>query len=165
MENLANKWAGRIYGTNTGNVFLELEQDGKKIHGRLRVMDSVFGVSVYRYTGTVGDEIILYCEPESVQAGSLYGDVTVKGRLTSDGKLEGEWESNIGTAGTFEIHPHDMDSMGQLDRANSGIPEQVHNKTIQLGSVRLFKDDVLHLINVIKRDFIAGQVIVGRLIH
>jgi len=50
MTRLANRWAGRIYGTNTGNVFLELNQDGDNIAGNLRILDSVFGVSVYSYT-------------------------------------------------------------------------------------------------------------------
>lgn len=160
MHNLANRWAGRIYGTNTGNVFLELNQEAENISGRLRIMDSIFGVSIYRYFGTVGDEIILNCKPESADAGALHGDVTVKGSLTPQGSIKGEWESTVGTAGTFEIHPHDLNVTAPTEDTRGRNPEQIHNKTIQLGSVRLFKDDVLQLICFTRKDFSSGRVIV-----
>ncbi|WP_417883464.1 hypothetical protein [Vibrio rumoiensis] len=160
MENLANRWAGRIYGTNTGNVFLDLNQEAENISGRLRIMDSVFGVSIYAYSGTIDDQIILHCKPESADDGTQHGDVTVKGRLTPQGNIKGEWESTIGTAGTLEIYPHDINATGPAEDAKGGNPEQIHNKTIQLGSVRLFKDDILQLVSFIKKDFSTGRVIV-----
>ena len=160
MKKLANRWAGRIYGTNTGNIFLDLNQEAESVSGHLRIMDSVFGVSIYAYSGTVDEQIILYCKPESADAETQHGDVTVKGRLTPHGSIKGEWESTIGTAGTFEIFPHYINSSDLAEDARSSNPEQIHNKTIQLGSVRLFKDDILHLVSFIKKDFSTGRVIV-----
>lgn len=156
MANLANRWAGRLYGTNTGNIFLDLAQDGQKVFGHLRIMDSIFGVSIYEYTGTLEEELILNCVPAQTVEGVELGDVSVKGHLTPEGSIRGEWESTIGTAGTFEIHPHDINASAPGD----SNPEQIHNKTIQLGSVRLFKDDVIQLVNSIKKDFTSGRVIV-----
>ncbi|WP_439503881.1 hypothetical protein [Methylophaga sp.] len=156
MTNLANRWAGRLYGTNTGNIFLDLAQDGQKVSGRLRVMDSIFGVSLYEYTGTIKEELILNCVPVQAVEGTGLGNVFVKGHLSPEGSIRGEWESTIGTAGTFEIHPHDINASPPSD----SNPEQIHNKTIPLGSVRLFKDDVIQLINFIKKDFSSGRVIV-----
>ena len=160
MENLANRWAGRIYGTNTGNVFLDLNQDAENISGRLRIMDSVFGVSIYAYTGIVNDEIVLHCKPENAEEGAQLGDVTVKGRLTPQGNIKGEWESTIGTAGAFELYPHDMNATDPAEKSRGGNPEQIHNKTIQLGSARLFKDDILQLVSFLQKDFSTGRVIV-----
>jgi hypothetical protein len=160
MDNLANRWAGRIYGTNTGNIFLDLTQEGENVTGRLRIMDSVFGVSIYGYTGKIGDELVLNCKPESSDEGIQLGDVTVRGRLTPQGNIKGEWESTIGTAGAFEICPHDINASGPAEDLRGGNPEQIHNKTIQLGSVRLFKDDVFQLVSFIKKDFSTGRAIV-----
>ncbi|MGL5327035.1 MAG: hypothetical protein ACRC91_20380 [Aeromonas sp.] len=160
MTRLANRWAGRIYGTNTGNVFLELNQDGDNIAGNLRILDSVFGVSVYSYTGNVGDYITLSCKLASEANGYMHGDVTVKGRLTPQGCISGEWSSTIGTAGTFELYPHDINNTIPVEDIQGRNPEQIHNKTIHVGSVRLFKDDVIQLVNFIKKDFSTGRVII-----
>lgn len=43
--------------------------------------------------------------------------------------------------------------------AGNRNPEQIHNKTIQLGSVSLFKDDLSQLIAFIKKDFSKGRVV------
>ncbi|MBO2621435.1 hypothetical protein [Shewanella algae] len=158
MPNLANRWAGRIYGTNTGNVFLDLVQDDQNISGKLRIMDAIFGVSIYDYTGSIDDELLLNCTPAQAVEGVELGNVTIRGRLTQEGHIRGEWESTIGTAGTFEIYPHDLASADP--GAENRNPEQIHNKTIQLGSVRLFKDDLIQLIGFIKKDFSKGRVIV-----
>lgn len=160
MANLANRWAGRLYGTNTGNVFLDLVQDDHKISGRLRVMDSIFGVSIYEYTGIFDEELILNCTPSKSVDGVELGDVSVSGRLTPEGNIRGDWESTIGTAGTFEIYPHDITSADPGAGARETHPEQIYNKTIQLGSVRLFKDDVVQLVDFIKKDFTSGRAIV-----
>lgn len=158
MVNLANRWTGRLYGTNTGNIFLDLTQSEKNVSGHLRVMDSIFGVSIYDYTGTIDGELTLSCTPIKSQEGVQLGIVTVTGRLTPEGNIRGEWESTIGTAGTFEIYPHDLslnESLGEKEQN----PEQIHNKTIQLGSIRLFKDDIFQLVNFIKKDF-SGRAVV-----
>jgi hypothetical protein len=156
MANLANNWAGRLYGTNTGNVFLDLAQDGQKVNGRLRIMDSIFGVSIYKYTGTLNEELILDCVPEQEIDGVELGNVSVRGHLTPEGSIRGQWQSTIGTAGTFEIYPHDINANTPRD----SHPEQIHNKNIKLGSVRLFKNDVMQLVSFIKKDFTTGRAIV-----
>lgn len=158
MPDLANRWSGHLYGTNTGNVFLDLNQDGQNVSGRLRIMDSIFGVSIYDYTGSVDKEFLLHCTPYQAAEGVELGDVNVRGHLTQEGNIRGEWESTIGTAGTFELYPHDITSVDPSERNRN--PEQIHNKTIPLGSVRLFKDDLIQLIDFIKKDFSKGRVIV-----
>lgn len=162
MKQLANKWAGRIFGTNTGNVFLALEQEGNSIKGRLRIMDSIFGVSVYLCEGSVDNEsLMMECAPEYAPEGVELGDVKISGSLNRDGHIKGGWESTIGTAGTFELFPHSSDDSQFAGESKPGNPEQIHNKTLQVGSLRLFKEDVVQLINFMKKDFTAGRVIVS----
>ncbi|RLP52458.1 MAG: hypothetical protein D6160_20660 [Ketobacter sp.] len=160
MSILANRWAGRLYGTNTGNIFFDMTHDGKSVSGRLRIMDSLFGVAIYDYTGTFDKKLLLECEPVQAAEGIELGKVVVRGVLTDEGNLKGDWESTIGTAGTFEAYPHGIDDPRAGIDSPSSPPEQIHNKTIPLGSIRLFKDDVLQLINFIKKDFSSGRVIV-----
>ncbi|MGZ9738306.1 hypothetical protein ACXX83_07685 [Pseudomonas sp. GNP012] len=160
MPSLANHWTGRLFGTNTGNIFLELSQSNNNISGQLRIMDSVFGVSLYSYTGTIGDEITLHCTPLKSDEGVQISVVDVKGTLTPQGSIRGEWKSEIGTAGTFEIFPHDIKNTQNSENTENSQPEQIHNKTIQLGSVRLFKEDIIQLINFIKKDFTTDKVVI-----
>ncbi|WP_091991931.1 hypothetical protein [Marinobacter gudaonensis] len=161
MKQLANKWAGRIFGTNTGNVFLALDQEGNSIKGRLRIMDSIFGVSVYQCEGSVDNErLMMDCTPEYAPEGVELGNVTISGSLNRDGNIRGDWESTIGTAGTFELFPHSSNDSQFAVESKPGNPEQIHNKTLQVGSLRLFKEDVVQLINFMKKDFTAGRVIV-----
>ncbi|EJG0781700.1 hypothetical protein C4G25_RS23060 [Vibrio parahaemolyticus] len=161
MENLANRWAGRIYGTNTGNVFLEVSQDKSNLSGKLRIMDTIYGISMYDCVGTFDDSFRLECTPISEpEEGVVMGDVVVVGKLTQSGNIKGDWSSTIGTAGTFELYPHDT-----ISDNPSNNPEQVYNKSVHVGSIRLFKDDLEELINFIRKDFKTGKVVVIYKLH
>ncbi|EGR2509531.1 hypothetical protein DYC15_17785, partial [Vibrio cholerae] len=160
MEKIANRWAGRLYGTNTGNVFFNVIQNENEISGTIRIMDSVFGVSVYTYSGNIGDEVFMECIPSEEIEGIDQGKVIVRGHLTSNGNIRGDWESTIGTGGTFEAFPHDVSKIEQDPSSIKSVPEQIHNKRIVLGSVRLFNEDVHQLVDFMKRDFTEGKAII-----
>ncbi|MCC4834768.1 hypothetical protein LMH66_19170 [Shewanella sp. 10N.7] len=160
METIANRWAGRLYGTNTGNFFFDVSQDGDKISGMVRIMDSVMGVSVYSYVGTIGDEILMECTPLEEIEGVIQGSVTVRGHLNPKGNFRGDWETTLGTAGTFDAFPHDVSKSDQDSAASEFVPEQIHNKRIQIGSIRLFNEDIKQLVEFIKRDFTEGKAII-----
>lgn len=160
MEKIANRWAGRLYGTNTGNFFFDVSQDGNKISGKIRIMDNVMGVSVYTYVGTIDDEIQMECTPIEEIEGVVQGSVTVKGHLNSKGNFRGDWESSIGTGGTFDAFPHDISKTEQDSSTSENVPEQIHNKRIVIGSIRLFNEDVRQLVDFIKRDFTEGKAII-----
>ena len=40
-------WAGKVYGTNTGNLFVKLEGDDKVLKGTLHHNDPAAGIAVY----------------------------------------------------------------------------------------------------------------------
>ena len=157
MTLLAKKWAGRLYGTNTGNIFLEINQEGKKVDGVARFMDNLYGLALYKFTGEFENELILNCIPIEEKEGMEYGNIKVKAMLTPEGNLRGEWESTIGTAGTLDAYPHDVVQPTQDPDKSQSVPEQVFNKNIELGSVRLFREDLLNLISFIQKEFTASS--------
>jgi hypothetical protein len=59
MATLGKLWAGHVYGTNTGNFFLELDAVEPTVTGTLRLMDSLFGIAVYRVAGKFEDRLTL----------------------------------------------------------------------------------------------------------
>jgi len=158
MSSLSKKWAGNLYGTNTGKFFLKLEEVEGNVKGEVRIADDVFGLSVYSCNGTFDEELQLKCVPTSIPPeGIELGEVDVSATLTQDGRLEGEWASTLGTGGAFVAHPHGSPEPN-VD-AKSSIPEQVYNKNIQLGAIRLASSDLNGLISHLKRDFIEARVI------
>lgn len=99
MSTFAGLWAGNIYGTNTGKVFLELQAEGGRLTGLARLNDDSLGVVVYKVSGTEDDDVELECIPERVPAGIEAEPAHIKGKLGSDGTVSGKWETESGTGG------------------------------------------------------------------
>jgi len=156
MSTLAGPWAGSIYGTNTGNIFVEFSQKDSALSGHVKISDDRFGISSYTFIGTDSEEIVLNCSPEQTPEGIDVGDVTVVGKLQPDGTLTGQWESTIGSAGTFRLWPHNVEG-SQQDTAE---PEQVYNRTVNIGSVRIFRDDIEEIFELVQKDFVQGKLVV-----
>ncbi len=165
MPELATKWAGRLYGTNTGNLFIELTQDGSDVTGVARFMDQLYGLALYEFTGKFDESLELDCKPLTPQKGQELGDIKVKAILTPEGNLRGDWHSTIGTAGTFDAFPHEVSSVPQDSSKPDNTPEQVYNKNIELGSVRLFSDDIKKVLAFIKQDFTQGRAVVTYIVR
>jgi len=161
MATLGRLWAGRIYGTNTGNIFVDFDTSGVEVSGTLRLMDSLFGLSVYHLAGTFDGTLRLHGEPTQSEPGVNAGSIEVTAVLTPEGQLRGEWRSSIGTAGTFEAYPHDLPPPDQ--KAVPGatqVPEQIYTSTLTLGALRLYAKDVWELAQFIMRDFVVGRMVV-----
>ncbi|MDX8395453.1 MAG: hypothetical protein R8K22_03465 [Mariprofundaceae bacterium] len=156
MSNLTGPWAGSIYGTNTGNIFVEFNQKDADLTGHLRISDNRFGISSYTFTGSENDQIVLMCSPEQIPDGIDAGEVTVKGQLQSDGTISGQWESLIGSAGTFRLWPHNV----EVSQQETTEPEQVYNRTVDIGSVRILRDDIEGIFKHVQKDFVQGKLIV-----
>jgi len=153
-KDIAKHWNGKIYGTNTGNVFLKFEQAGKNLSANLRFMDDLYGMAIYSMKGKIESEkIVLNGSPCEDVEGLELGEITIEGALDNSGNISGEWYSKLGTAGTFKVFPHEMNSIKTL-------PEQIHNKTSQIGAIRLYKSDLEQLINFIEKDFGEGKTVV-----
>lgn len=160
MAQLNKLWAGRVFGTNTGNLFIELENTGSAVSGTLRFLDAAYGLAVYSIVGTFGDTLCIEGKPAVEPAQKIeLGILTVEGSLTEEGNLRGTWHSSIGTAGTFEAYPHDSNLPIPKAKPDGDIPEQIYTRNLGLGAIRLYGDDVKRLIQYIREDFRSGRVI------
>lgn len=159
LKNLGKFWAGRVYGTNTGNIFLSLEQNQDNLTGTLRFLDDQFGVAVYRVSGVYNDKVQIVGTPEKAHERVELGEIKIESSLTPEGNLKGSWESSLGTAGLFVLYPH---GEGQREVAENfeGVPEQFYTQNISLGSLTLFEQDIQKLIHNVLVDFETGRAVV-----
>lgn len=157
MNSIEGKWAGRIYGTNTGNIFCEFIPEKDKIVGTARINDDSYGLSLFKIVGNQNSSIELeltqFSEREELNNPIR---INVKLKLQNDGNIIGEWLSENGHAGTFALYPHkNIDS-----KSISLEPQQIYSKTLRLGSIRLFRKDMEAIINFIKKDFPDSRLII-----
>jgi hypothetical protein len=84
--------------------------------------------------------------------------IRVLGSVRADGSFRGRWETDAGTAGLFQLFPHKIQKT-ELREANVE-PEQIYNRVEQLGSMRLFREDVKRLLDLVTKGFTQGRLIV-----
>lgn len=150
MNSLGRRWAGHLYGTNTGNVFADLTTDGQKVTGTVRYLDTVHGLSVFAAEGAFDDGVLrLSCTVTQGSEDLEFGEITLHGRLNEQGNLRGDWSSTLGTAGTFVLFPH----VGAEDSDPRTMPERVHSASKELGALRLDASDVRGLIQAVGQSF------------
>jgi hypothetical protein len=159
MSRIGRLWAGRLFGTNTGNLFAEFESSDGQLSGTVRLLDDRLGPIVYSVTGNF-DGNSLEFTAENIQSGEgvLVGGIGAKALLTPEGHLRGEWSSTIGTGGTFVLFPHDVSP-----HRTSIVPapvQQLHTARRSLGALRLFSEDIIELIDFLRTDFSEGRVII-----
>jgi hypothetical protein len=152
MELLADKWVGNIYGTNTGNVFIELAQVGETITGTIRVSDHIHGLIVLDFVGTYSNQIRIRCTAKEPANNVVQTVIDVHAALPSDGSMRGTWHSSVGTAGTLIAYPQ-LNFNTSNQPIGQTLPEQLFNKNIAIGSTRLFSEDIRKLISFIEEDF------------
>lgn len=157
MANLGRLWAGHVYGTNTGNLFLELDSDGPHINGTLRFMDAQFGVAVYHVIGDFDGKLRLDGTPQQASPGVQLGTLTAEADLTSEGSLRGKWSTSLGSGGPFQAFPHDPGRSDQAGDHMGTVPEQIYSSNITLGAIRLSAASIDELAQFVRRDFIAGR--------
>jgi len=149
-------WAGRIYGTNLGNVFIKLSGDDAALTGIVRLNDDAHGVAVYEVDGSFdGTTIALSGTPKDPPETVKLGEVSVTGKLNAQGSIRGEWSSTLGTGGTFVLHPHDS---GDEEEPKS-IADQLHIKRHKFGAVALKRDDVLKLADKMQSQFQSSVIV------
>lgn len=156
MTSIGKLWAGRIFGTNTGNVFVKLANTEGELHGEIKISDDKYGIANFEIVGVFdGSKINFKSIKGTAPEGIEPGEITVSGVLLSNGSLKGEWSNKIGTGGAFILHPHvgaDTD-LAPGSAGNPALQEQVFIKTKPIGALRLYADDVRELLNFLRRDF------------
>ncbi|MGF6153831.1 hypothetical protein [Pseudomonas fluorescens] len=160
MGSLTKLWAGRIFGTNTGNLFLSFDETGPNISGTLRFLDAEYGLVVYHLEGSYVDTVELSGTPIETQEGLQRGTITANAELTQEGCLRGQWCSSTGTAGTFIAYPHGQEVAQQEAIGKDFIPEQFYTHNLVLGAMSLYDQDVRALITDLRKDFNIGRPVV-----
>lgn len=159
MSTIGRNWNGHVFGTNTGNAALTLDGDDQSLKGLVRLSDNQSGVIVYEVGGSFEDGALrLEGKPQGEPPeGLIFGELTVAGELTPEGRIDGEWSTTIGTGGTFQLWPHNY----RVRPANIGaVPEQLNTSTRTLGAVRLYADDVRNLIAQLTKDFSQKRALI-----
>lgn len=163
MATLGKLWNGFLFGTNTGKASLTLEGEDAALTGIVRFNDDQFGVVVYSFKGAYDDGgLTLVGKPQlgDEQAPEAFGEVTITGALTPEGRLDGQWQSTLGTGGTFQFYPHNMNV-----RAPGGsIPEQSNIVQQSLGAVRLNVSAIRQLIGEVAKDTPSQRPVVTYII-
>jgi hypothetical protein len=161
VSNIGKLWAGGAYGTNTGNLYIELVKTGPDVTGTLRFMDNAFGLAIYRIEGTFDQETLRIAgKPEKSAEGVELGDLEIESKLTPEGNLRGTWTTTLGNGGTFVAFPHDTAVSSQHWSRGAPVPEQIYTRNLSLGAVRLFAEDVTQLFQHIQQDFVSGRLVV-----
>src|SRR5262245_51781424 len=90
MTKLAPLWAGRLYGTNTGNLFAELDHTDSAVKGTIRLLEDRFGPHVFGVVGTFdGSKFEVSAKPTQLPDGVTVGETRDKRQLDARWQLAG----------------------------------------------------------------------------
>ena len=105
MKDIAGKWVGAMQGSNNGSVFAELLLNEGRIFGSAYINDPMRGVGAYAVTGAqeAKERIRLVLTPDKGSHLKGHGIMTVLACMPSSGKIEGEWRSTSGAAGSLAV--------------------------------------------------------------
>jgi hypothetical protein len=154
---LAKRWAGQVWGTNIGKLFVRLEGNDDALTGTLHFNDQEVGVAVYTVKGSfAAPKLNLVGEPPAPIEGVEFGQLTAAGTMNVRGEIHGDWQTSIGSAGTFSLFPH---TGGQLptDVRNA---EQFHTARHRFGAVEIDKEQITEIAESIRREFASVIVTV-----
>lgn len=147
---LTKRWAGRAWGTNIGNVFLSLEGEDAALTGTLHMNEQGVGVAVYGVQGSFdAPKLSLEGGPQEQIEGVELGQLKIVGIMNAKGEIQGDWQTTIGTAGTFTLFPH---TGGEL-RTELQKAEQLHTARHQFGAIEIDKDHIIEIAEGIRREF------------
>src|SRR3546814_8494907 len=155
---IGQRWAGRIYGTNTGNLFVRFEGDDSNLAGQIHINDSVAGPIVYILSGKFGGgDLEVAGVPK--EGGADIGRLAAVLKLNQKGELEGRWETSKGYAGTLALFPHDKPEVSAVSEA---IPDtlQLHTDRYEFGAIAIDRDEIVELDEDIQKEFTKSRVVV-----
>lgn len=150
-------WAGGVAGTNTGKVFVKFEGEDAALTGSLHFNDTDLGVVVYSLVGSFnGNQLTFAGQPQT--DGEDHSPLTATATLNPKGNLEGQWQTEQGTAGVFVLFPQQQ---GQAaEPATDAPPEQLHTVRHQFGAIQIDRAEITGLAEDIQREFTNNKVVV-----
>lgn len=153
-------WAGRVTGTNVGNVFLKLESDNDGLKGELRLNEHrVPGVIIYDVSGSFSDNSLsLSGDPKTQIEGYKFGAVIANLQLNERGDLVGEWQTTEHSAGVITLFPQASSTNGKFQEL-AEIPS-FHSATHNFNSVFLDKIAIKEIGERLQKDFSNSDVVI-----
>jgi hypothetical protein len=152
------RWAGRAFGTHTGNLYIAFEGDDKSLTGTLRFNDSNAGIAVYAVSGSFdGARLALSATPQTAPQGFTLSPLQATAMLNSKGELRGDWQAQSGAGGTLILHPHDR---GDDVAASERMTAQLHTVRHHFGAVAIDRDEFVAIAEEIQQDFSKGLGVV-----
>lgn len=150
------RWNGNVFGTNIGKVSILLDGDDTALTGTLRFADTENGPVTYQIKGSFdGSKIEFAGETKQPD----FGPLSLKGNLRSDGSIAGDWETTIGTGGTFYLFPHDFDAV-PAPPTEATLPNQLHTKQHNFGPIVIERSNIIALAETLKRELPRSKVVI-----
>lgn len=156
---LGRLWAGRAFGTNTGNIFVQLSGEDNALSGTIHFNDTDVGAVVYSVVGSFdGSLVILSGAPSAYPQGAQVSRLKASASLTAHGELRGQWNTEIGTAGTFVLYPHDLPQSAEAGMR--GTREQIHVARHEFTAIGINKDQLVQIAKEMQNEFEVGRLVV-----
>lgn len=154
---ITKRWAGKAWGTNIGELFLKLEGEDGALTGTLRMNEQGVGIAVYAVQGIFDAPTLTLTGQSQIEVEDVeFGELTATGTLNAQGELRGDWETTIGSAGTFALFPHvGAEPVNELQRA-----EQFHIARHDFGAIEIDQQQVAEIGDIIRQEFPAVIVTV-----
>lgn len=156
LVGLGRLWAGRVYGTHAGNVFLKMDGEDHALIGSLHVNELGIGTSVFAIRGVYDGQQL-----------NIIGELRTENEVARlmatlipnpKGELTGERSTSGGGAGTVHLHPHDEDQT--VENAQPSKPQQLHTARHTFAAVKIDRNDIIALAEEIQQDFSLAKVVV-----
>lgn len=147
---LAKRWAGKAWGTNVGNIFVTLDGEDHALSGTLRMNEQGVGIAIYSISGRfINTEFEIKGFPQAEIKNIELGELTVIGKMNSKGEIHGDWNTVIGSAGTFVLFPH----LGGEQGDDVQKIEQFHTARHNFGAIEIDREQITNIAESINLNF------------
>jgi hypothetical protein len=147
---ITKRWAGKAFGTNTGNLYLHFEGDDGALVGTLRMNEDGVGIAVYSVTGTFdGTTLSIQGDPQVEIEGVEFGKLEASGKIDTSGNLLGDWQTKIGSGGTFVLLPHAQENGASSEAAL----RQFHSARHNFGAIEITREQIIETGEKLQVDF------------
>lgn len=155
---ISKRWAGRAFGTNLGNLFVTLDGDDSALTGTLRLLDSEAGITLYAITAKFdGTRLELTGEPQNASPEMPLSKLTATAVLSPKGVLNGDWQTEDGTGGTFVLFPHHGP---ELSLASMEAASQLYTARHRFGAMEINREQLSSVAEEIQQEFEYGKVVI-----
>jgi hypothetical protein len=127
-----------------------LDGEDAALTGTLRINEQGVGIAVYTVQGAFeAPTLTLTGEPQAQIEDVEFGQLTVTGTMNGKGEIHGDWQTTVGSAGTFVLYPH----TGEEQPSDVQRAEQFHTARHNYGAIEIDRQQITEIAESIRRDF------------